>query len=1052
MSEFNCKECGEFGSVLPADHRAHQGILFLVSCVNKECPSTKLCQWHVCAVCAVAAKSTIVLTKDASQFWKHVQTKKHTSALGLLEPLVINELLSPDLQDRAEKKRDMDRQREVSVAMDEFFPGQNPGDCFFRQEFLGDGRGIHELVKISCFKRKGCVDNAELDDFEVRTDFLGCCKYWPMSQRMRAVVVEHDRMLYLLGRLHQKEEAEGRSLSHPRIVPPKSYNELRGRCFRDDTSLTSNLPIPSIETHVSQHACLDPENCIRHFLALGIQMESIELRSNKERTSYGWITETPRADELRDSASDAIASLEWNGTVLLLPILTWQDDFDPNNSTKNNRGSVWAQTGTIAPHRDNRNSPHQTYPLIIARSKKNSHEAAQCYLRGRLEELATKPITCYSKTHGAPVAVLCYEYARLQDQPERRKDLSLAPGQSNWHARFIYSCHSWQLIHVMRTCSGCLTSLRQGILPKSCKICVCWDVAVGLAPDAPPEIVERLKLKLPDGYPLHHLINEAGIEYVTPDNRVLPFPLSAQRLICSSDLGYRNLLNRKWTNKQAIAFMKRECFNDELIKNITDTATNARSLREIQEGISTEPPLAQRFIQEEAVKCPHLYSQPEPPKSWDVKGGLSVFVDVLMHLLFLGIVKSTLKTLRVWMCKQGKNAEFNRLSGEFNDILKSVSGLDWLKCEEYGSTGKFGGWVSENFLGFSRVLKWFFQDVPNLDGRADSEDPGDRPISRWNKPHYVHWLKSRGLKTDGLALPALKEKYKEIMKLDPPPPVLQTVAGEFLPEQVQRMLVALDEMLSSIMIEEVIPGVTVPHMELKIKQFLTEFDLLDQQVKSKTDKPKVFTSFNFMSLLNLPKLTERFGPLRNLWEGGYKGEGGIKDIKAHTRHGQRHNFERHAMSNVLKERSLKFLSSTLLEPPPETTLNQATWGKYIHSMATNFKTYRSRESIFNLSLRKKALSVVVCSKDGHSCVFCVVQERQRADLQFVVIDARTQTWFSKVEKMGSAYYEWIVRVDVITDIPLPLSRCSVSFGALLPLLSDGGSPKHMLVRSQRYGV
>jgi hypothetical protein len=95
------------------------------------------------------------------------------------------------------------------------------------------------------------------------------------------------------------------------------------------------------------------------------------------------------------------------------------------------------------------------------------------------------------------------------------------------------------------------------------------------------------------------------------------------------------------------------------------------------------------------------------------------------------------------------------------------------------------------------------------------------------------------------------------------------VAGEYIPEQVQRMLVALDEMTSSIMTTEVVPGKTVKHMELKIKLFLTEFDLLNQQVKTAKDKPKIITSFNFMCLLNLPQLTLRFGPLRNLWEGGW---------------------------------------------------------------------------------------------------------------------------------------------------------------------------------------
>jgi hypothetical protein len=66
---------------------------------------------------------------------------------------------------------------------------------------------------------------------------------------------------------------------------------------------------------------------------------------------YGWITETPRAAELRLLAKNTIGDMEPEemGILLILPLFTWQDDFDPNNSTKNNRGSVWTQTLTIAP-------------------------------------------------------------------------------------------------------------------------------------------------------------------------------------------------------------------------------------------------------------------------------------------------------------------------------------------------------------------------------------------------------------------------------------------------------------------------------------------------------------------------------------------------------------------------------------------------------------------------------------------------------------------------------------------------------------------------------
>jgi hypothetical protein len=67
---------------------------------------------------------------------------------------------------------------------------------------------------------------------------------------------------------------------------------------------------------------------------------------------------------------------------------------------------------------------------------------AKKYVKGCLEKLAKTPTIMYSRVHGEAVAVLAFTYAILQDQPERRKDLMLAPGASNWHAHFNYSAHN----------------------------------------------------------------------------------------------------------------------------------------------------------------------------------------------------------------------------------------------------------------------------------------------------------------------------------------------------------------------------------------------------------------------------------------------------------------------------------------------------------------------------------------------------------------------------------------------------------------------------------
>jgi hypothetical protein len=300
----------------------------------------------------------------------------------------------------------------------------------------------------------------------------------------------------------------------------------------------------------------------------------------------------------------------------------------------------------------------------------------------------------------------------------------------------------------------------------------------------------------------------------------------------------------------------------------------------------------------------------------------------------------------------------------------------------------------------------------------------------------------------------LKDRIKGLMELKNPPEPTQTVAGEFVPEQIQRMLVALDEMLSSIMISEVIVGKTVPHMELKIKLFLTEFDLLDQQVKTCMDKPKVITSFNFLCLLNLPKLTERFGPLRNFWEGGFKGEGFIQEVKPFLCRGLRQHFERHAMAKCLKTRSMKHLKETGLALE-SSSASKGEWADFLSLQRRGFHVYGGPKEIHNLLCQRRVLSVVVCTLDAETThIFSIVRQNQQMNV--VPVD-KSDSVLDIVHKMGSEYTQWTAGCGVATcqqlcDLSFTPSRCSVSFGVLLPLFHPGSAPKHTLVRSERYGV
>ena len=57
-----------------------------------------------------------------------------------------------------------------------------------------------------------------------------------------------------------------------------------------------------------------------------------------------------------------------------------------------------------------------------------------------------------------------------------------------------------------------------------------------------------------------------------------------------------------------------------------------------------------------------------------------------------------------------------------------------------------------------------------------------------------------------------------------------------------------------------------------------------------------------MCLLNLPKIMAYYGPIRNLWEGGYVGEGYLRIIKPYLSNGLRKNWQKNIHKGTLERK------------------------------------------------------------------------------------------------------------------------------------------------------
>ena len=87
--------------------------------------------------------------------------------------------------------------------------------------------------------------------------------------------------------------------------------------------------------------------------------------------------------------------------------------------------------------------------------------------------------------------------------------------------------------------------------------------------------------------------------------------------------------------------------------------------------------------------------------------------------------------------------------------------------------------------------------------------------------------------------------------------------------------------LVSIMMKRVIHSNTITLLKRHVKVFLTRLHHFNEEYHkysehSKHPEPIWLTSYNCLSLLNLPDMMQAFGCVRPLWECGNQGEGYVR--------------------------------------------------------------------------------------------------------------------------------------------------------------------------------
>jgi hypothetical protein len=248
-------------------------------------------------------------------------------------------------------------------------------------------------------------------------------------------------------------------------------------------------------------------------------------------------------------------------------------------------------------------------------------------------------------------------------------------------------------------------------------------------------------------------------------------------------------------------------------------------------------------------------------------------------------------------------------------ILEKIQDLQlqWCRVLPYSKT-KFGGWVSENYLGFSRISNWFYSLLHFLPEENCYIEP-TIDVQKWSRKECYDWLNARDLDRSG-SYKELKERI--VLFKNTPNGTEMNVKNIIVLADALIVIRAFNKMISFLMKTEYDDNDCL-RVEIIIIRFLHYYAKFTSTCDS-NKLPSWASHYNFLSLLNIPNQVRMFGPLRLIWEGGTIGEGYLRKVKAELNTGLRkcwqtwlieHLLINHSYEQILLENSVGINPNTV---------------------------------------------------------------------------------------------------------------------------------------------
>ena len=242
---------------------------------------------------------------------------------------------------------------------------------YFQHQYKNSG-GSAYLVGLSQFHFSDIGNKIRKEEIDLDISIASLCNNIQKDKRNELAKVINGVSAFVRRVTEANMKSNGASLSPYTIKLPITENDIRKRYIDGKYSINDNLPMPTIHD-LERHSYISIIDIVKHMLGHGMSFDTIQSYKSLSDNKVSCIGQSMRAKEILNNSAIRFP----DGNVMPLWIIEWSDDFDPNDSIKANRGSVWLKTVTICmPPRITKNQHLYTYPIAIG-EKGDSHEEVE---------------------------------------------------------------------------------------------------------------------------------------------------------------------------------------------------------------------------------------------------------------------------------------------------------------------------------------------------------------------------------------------------------------------------------------------------------------------------------------------------------------------------------------------------------------------------------------------------------------------------------------------------------------------------------------------------